>query len=214
MTKTNASVKNSELISVLNIHFKGKINLARIKLIAFFMIALCKVQTVTIHKLAIAFDTTASIEASLRRIQRFIASFSLDPDLVAILVFNLLSKQNKLQLTIVRTNWKFGQTDINIFMLGVVYQGVAFPLLFKMLPKRGNSNTEERIALINRFIALFGKQCIESLVADREFVGEKWIKFLNQNNIQYYIRIRNNFKVFILIKTKPLKPLGYSTPLR
>ena len=63
--------------------------------------------------------------------------------------------------------------NINIFMLGVVYKGVAFALLFTMLDKRGNSNTQERITLMERFIRLFGKECIDSLVADREFVGEK-----------------------------------------
>jgi hypothetical protein len=55
-------------------------------------------------------------------------------------------------------------------MLGVVYKGVAFPLLFTMLDKRGNANSQERIDLINRFIRLFGKEVIESVVADREFV--------------------------------------------
>ena len=63
--------------------------------------------------------------------------------------------------------------DINILMLGVVYNGVAFPLIFSMLNKRGNSNSQERIDLVNRFIRLFGKDAIESIVADREFVGEK-----------------------------------------
>jgi hypothetical protein len=81
-------------------------------------------------------------------------------------------------------------------MLGIVYQGVAFPLLFTMLPKKGNSNSQERIELIDRFIGLFGHTCIESLVADREFVGREWIEYLNFNNIKYHIRIRNNFKVY------------------
>ncbi len=56
-------------------------------------------------------------------------------------------------------------------MLGIVYKGVAFPLLFTMLDKRGNSNSQERIDLINRFIRLFSKDIIQSVVADREFVG-------------------------------------------
>jgi len=90
-------------------------------------------------------------------------------------------------------------------MLGVVYKGVAFPLLFTMLDKRGNSNSQERIDLINRFIALFGKYVIDSVVADREFVGEQWLEFLNRNNIRYYIRIRNNFKVFLPHKNKEIK---------
>jgi hypothetical protein len=90
-------------------------------------------------------------------------------------------------------------------MLGIVYQGVAFPLLFTMLPKRGNSNSQERIDLIDRFISLFGKQCIKSLVADREFVGKKWIEYLNLNSIRYHIRIRNNFKVYLPKKQKEVR---------
>ena len=118
MKKTNAVTKNSELTSVLNTHFRGKVNLARVKLISHIIIALCKVQTVTFEKLSNAFDSKTSSESSLRRIQRFIASYSLDSDLVARLVFNLLPKQDKLILSIDRTNWKFGQANINIFMLG------------------------------------------------------------------------------------------------
>jgi hypothetical protein len=90
-------------------------------------------------------------------------------------------------------------------MLGVCYKGLAFPLLFTMLPKRGKSNTAERIKLIERFIDLFGKQCIDALMADREFVGDQWIKYLNDNEIRYYIRIRNNFKVYLPRKGKELK---------
>lgn len=91
-------------------------------------------------------------------------------------------------------------------MLGVVYLGVAFPLLFTMmLDKRGNSNSQERIDLIERFVGLFGKQCIECLVADREFVGEKWIAYLNREGIRYHIRIRNNFKVFLPRKRREIK---------
>jgi hypothetical protein len=205
MPKTNVCSKNTALISVLNTHFEGKINKARLKLISLFICSLCKVQTVTFSKLANAFDSTASTDSSLRRIQGFIASFSLDGDLIARLVFGLLPKQDKYILSIDRTNWKFGQLDINIFMLGIVYQGVAFPLLFTMLSKRGNSNSQERIDLIDRFIRLFGKKCIESLVADREFVGKKWIEYLNLNSIRYHIRIRNNFKVYLPAKQKEVK---------
>ncbi|ALO17440.1 Transposase [Salinivirga cyanobacteriivorans] len=164
-----------------------------------------KQETVGFEKLANAFDSNAKSTSSLRRIQRFIASYALDADLIAKFIFSLLPNKKDLKLSIDRTNWKFGQTDINIFMLGVVYKGVAFPLLFKMLDKRGNSSSQERIDLVNRFIRLFGADCIDSLMADREFVGEEWIKFLNDNQIRYYIRIRNNFKIFIPHKIKEIK---------
>jgi transposase len=74
-----------------------------------------------------------------------------------------------------------------------------------MLDKRGNSNSKERIDLINRFIGLFGKQVIQSVAADREFVGKNRLAFLNRNEIRYYIRIRNNFKVFLPQKNKEIK---------
>ena len=51
MEKTNACLKNNELTAVLGTHFKGKMNLARVKLISLFVCSLCKVQTVTFDKL-------------------------------------------------------------------------------------------------------------------------------------------------------------------
>jgi len=205
MEKINVESKSREFISILDTHFQGKVNLSRLKLISMFVLALCKVQTVGFDKLASAFDSEALAASSLRRIQRFVALYILDSDLIAKLIFGLLPNKEGLKLSIDRTNWKFGQTNINIFMLGVTYKGVAFPLLFKMLDKRGNSNCKERIDLVNRFIRLFGTNCIDCLMADREFVGDDWIKFLNDNNIRYYIRIRNNFKIFLPHKNKEIK---------
>ena len=179
--------------------------MARIKLISHFIKALCMIQTVTFEKLANTFDTSVKPESSLRRIQRFIASFDFNPDFIAVLVFNLLPEKQNLMLTIDRTNWKFGEFDINILMLGVVYQGVAFPLLFTMLPKRGNSNCGERIELIERFISLFGRETIDAIMADREFVGKDWLDYLNSKHLRYYIRIRNNFKVYLPHKNRIIK---------
>lgn len=197
--------KNSDLISVLTENFGTKMNLARIKLLAYFITSLCKVQTVNFKKIAIAFDSLAQANSSLRRIQRFIANYSLNADIIAQFIFHLLPEKENLRLSIDRTNWKYGKININIFMLGVVYKGLAFPLLFSLLDKRGNSNSQERIDLIKRFIALFTKDCIACIIADREFIGQDWIAYLNTQEIPYYIRIRKNFKVFLIQKQKYVK---------
>ena len=42
-------------------------------------------------------------------------------------------------------------------------------------------------------------------MADREFVKDKWIEYLNENRIRYYIRIRNNFKIYIPYKNVEIK---------
>jgi hypothetical protein len=185
--------KSSELVTIF--HEQTGWNLARVKFFVLMISALCKVQTVGFEKLATAFDCTASTGSSLRRIQRFMAAYLLDIDLIARLIFRLLPHKPPFRLAMDRTNWKFGQQNINVLVIAVIYQGVAFPLLFKLLPKFGNSNTSERIELIERFIRLFGATSLDCLTADREFVGEQWIKYLNKRRIRYYIRIRENFWV-------------------
>lgn len=202
---TSLDSKNSDLISVLKPYFKDNFNLARLKLICLFIEALCKVKTINYDRLATAFASEADKSSSYRRIQRFMSGFNFSMEMVAKLIFKLLPHQDKRTLIIDRTNWKLGKANINIFMLGVSYKNVAFPLMFKMLDKRGNSSCEERIELIRKYIDYFGLESIDCILADREFVGEKWIGFLNAEGIRYHIRIRNNFKVFLPSKNKEVK---------
>ena len=77
--------------------------------------------------------------------------------------------------------------------MDITYRGVAFPLLAVMPDRRGNSDTRERIGIINRYIRLFGRETIKCSVADREFVVRDWIACLNFRQIRYYIRIKDNF---------------------
>jgi len=205
MKNTSLEGKDTPLISFIQGHFKGEYNLARVKLICLFIVALCKVKTINYDRLASGFDTKANKNSSYRRIQRFMKEFEFPMKIVSSLIFNLLPSKSNLILVLDRTNWKFGTKNINILMLGVSYKNVAFPLMFKMLDKRGNSDTQERINLIKLYIELFGKESIDCILADREFVGEKWLEFLNQNNIRYYIRIRNNFKIYSYQKQEEIK---------
>lgn len=201
MTPTNMNTrienKNSILLSTLSQIFGNKMNLARIKFFGLFICALCKVQTVCFEKLAVSFDADVRVDSSLRRIQRFMSDYLLDTSIIARFVFALLPHKPPYRLALDRTNWKFGRTNINVLVLAIVYQGVAFPILFKMMPKFGNSSTSERVELMQRYIELFGLETIECLLADREFVGDHWLAYLNFNRIRYHIRIRENFWVVI-----------------
>ncbi len=192
---TKVSDKNNALTSKLIEYFGGEMNLARIKFFGLFITALCKVQTVCFEKLSCAFDSPAQSNSSLRRIQRFMAEYALDSDLVARFVFALLPHKPPYTIAMDRTNWKFGESNINALVIAVVYDGLAFPLLYKLMDKRGNSHTKERKEIIDRFIRLFGRKSMKSLVADREFVGEDWMEYLNSKEIEYHIRIRENFWV-------------------
>ena len=66
-----------------------------------------------------------------------------------------------------------------------------------MMDKFGTCNTQERIALMERYDRLFGMDSIDFLVADREFIGHEWLSYLNRNRIVYHIRIRENVDVVL-----------------
>jgi hypothetical protein len=187
--------KSSILFKALEKVFGKEINKARLKFMVLFILALNQVRTVGFEKLAMAFDHKAKPGSSLRRVQRFMAAYDLQNDLIAKLIFVLLPVKPPYRLSLDRTNWKLGSKDINILVLAVVYKGIAFPILFKVEPKAGNSSTRQRIDLMNRYDKLFGIKTIDCLLADREFVGEKWLDYLNLNAIAYHIRIRDNFYV-------------------
>lgn len=193
---TGQGYKSTELCSILEQNFSEKVNKARLNLISMMVLALCKVKTVNYRSLANAFDHVSDPDSSIRRIQRFMADFDLPMRLISIFIFNILPEKKKLILVLDRIKWKFGNSNINILMLGICYKNTAIPIMFKMLDKKGNFDTEERIELIRQFISLFGRDCIDCLLAGREFIGHRWLSFLSNNKIRYYIRLRNNFKVF------------------
>jgi hypothetical protein len=195
--KQNASLdrKDTDMLTVFKPLLNEHLNLARIRLICMFIQALCKIRHVNYSKLSSAFDNEAKAESNSRRIQRFMQVVELPMKVVAKIIFQMLPNKESVVLLMDRTNWKLGDSNINILMLAVSYKNISFPLMFIILDKRGNSSTKERISLIQDFIDWFGLRCIDCLIADREFVGKDWVGFLNENNIRYFIRIRNNFKV-------------------
>jgi hypothetical protein len=83
-------------------YFAGKMNLARINFLGIFICALCKAQTVGYEKLASAFETPAKYESSLRRIQRLMAEYAPDTDLIARLIFKLLPHKPPYRLALDR----------------------------------------------------------------------------------------------------------------
>ena len=56
--------------------------------------------------------------------------------------------------------------------------------------KQGNSDHIDRIDLIELFIQVFGKDKIEVLLGDREFIGDLWLNWLEEQGIAYTMRIK------------------------
>ena len=133
-------------------------------------------------------------ESNLRRIQMFFSGYELNYLIFAKMFMDFVPLR-RWDISIDRTNWQFGKVNINILTLSISYQGVGIPILFELLDKKGNSNQQERIAILKKFVELFGTKRIRSFLADREFIGEKWLSHLEDEKIPYYIRIRKNTRV-------------------
>ena len=133
--------------------------------------------------------------STYRRLQRFFQHVRLPGDWAAPMIAALAGGAEKRTLVLDRTNWKIGATEVNILVLAVKTRHSQAPLMWSVLGKRGNSNAPERIALIERYIALFGQQSIAMLLADREFIGADWLNYLLQKDIPFTIRLREGMLV-------------------
>jgi hypothetical protein len=170
-------------------------NKARINFSAKFIVALLQVKTVSLVQIASVMSGCAKADSHYKRCQRFLRFFNLEFAQVAALVLKLLAIPAPFVISIDRTDWYLGQTPLNILMLSVVYEGLAFPLLWVVLEKKGCSDTAERIALMEQYQRLFGKDSLEFVTADREFIGTAWFAYLCKEKIPLRIRIRENLLV-------------------
>jgi hypothetical protein len=165
-------------------------NRARVKFLARFLVALFAVKTVCLTQIATAFPGVALPESSYKRAQRFLRGFQVDPGSVAHLIASLVHVEGPWVLALDRTNWKLGKAELNLLVLALVHGGVAFPLFWTALSRAGNSDTEQRIALLERFVREFGSDKIAFLCADREFLGRRWVGWLVKSGVRFRLRIK------------------------
>ena len=181
---------------------------SRVLFLSAFILALLKVLTVNWTKLANGLNGRVDQGSNYRRIQRFFAHFELDYELIAPLMLHWLPTRSKWTLSIDRTDWQFGRVPINILLVGVVYQGVVFPLCWMLLDKKGNSNTAERIALMEQVLRHLPAERIHALLGDRAFIGHQWFSWLKQQRIAFGMRIRENAQMPIPTGHGPVRLLG------
>ena len=82
--------KVSKLFPIMQEHLGQSMNLARIKLMTLLLEAFVKAQTVSLVRLANAMPTAVDKESNMRRLQRFLAGYVLDLDLIARMIFSQL----------------------------------------------------------------------------------------------------------------------------
>lgn len=181
---------------------------SRIDFFAQALIGLMICRTINFREIAIVMPSSkANVDSNYRRIQRFFANFEINFSDIACWIFRLFfSPKDMLYISIDRTNWFWGKSKINIFMLSICYEGVAIPIYWKLLNKAGNSSGDEQIELLERFVKHFGKSQIKAVLADREFPNEKFIGWLVSEEIPFFFRVKRDVQVYI--KDKKYKLTG------
>lgn len=154
-----------------------------------------KSRSVRFGEIADKIDKPIKVESIERRIQDFFKVVSFDYQQLMVYFLSFVH-HDKLTLSIDRTEWDFGKTQINVLCVIVSIGKMGVPLYFEMLDnKSGNSNYENRIDLFKDIIALIGKERLDMLIMDREFIGYKWLSWLKKVGIPFCVRVPKHHKI-------------------
>lgn len=154
-----------------------------------------KSRSVQFSELADKIDKPIKVSSIERRIQDFFLRVSFDYGQLMLFFLSFIHHDG-LVLSIDRTEWDFGKTQINILCVVVSIGKMAVPLYFELLDNRsGNSNSSDRIDLFKDIVAQVGKDRIELLIMDREFIGYKWLRWLKKQQIDFCVRVPKHHKI-------------------
>ncbi|TXK45711.1 IS4 family transposase [Pontibacter qinzhouensis] len=164
-------------------------HLARKKFIFSFVLGLIKSRKVHFCEVAEHLNHKTKAACNEVRIQDFFRQAVLNYEQVAMLLCLFLPRKGKVRLSIDRTEWDFGKCQVNILMVLASHGKIQVPLYWSLLDnKSGNSSTQDRIDVVAKCLHLLGNR-IGLLVADREFMGHKWLKYLKDSGINFCVRM-------------------------
>lgn len=89
------------------------------------------------------------------------------------------------------SSWEHGKRKLHLLTLCVIYKGVAIPIYWEDLAKKGVSNMPERKGLLAKAAAKFNLRG-KTILADREYIGTDWFRALLSAHIDFIIRSKKN----------------------
>ena len=185
-------------------------HLSRQKFIAQFIIGLIKSRNVQFCEVAQHLNDAVKLASNETRIQDFFREVDLNYLLLAHLLLTLLPATGKLRLCLDRTEWDFGQCQVNLLLVTVGQGEFQLPLYWELLDNRsGNSSAADRIALLQVCVQVLGKHRIGLVLGDREFVGQQWLKWLKTNGLNFVMRLPKHHQLtFANSRRQALADLG------
>lgn len=143
---------------------------------------------------AIHFPGDADIGSKIRRVERFYSDDYLSTSTAIDFLSHFKSSEKSL-LIMDRTNWKYGNTDINyIAVYGIEGNKQSLMNVGLLDNNGGSSSFEDRKSVIEPVIERLGVEKVEALLVDREFFSFEFISYLLKMSIPFVIRIKENLR--------------------
>jgi len=156
---------------------------------------LIKSRSVIFSEIADKMTRPVKAESLERRIQDFFQKVNINYTQLILFYLSFIHHKS-LTLSIDRTEWDFGKTQINILCVVASIGKMAVPIYFEMLDnKSGNSNYQDRIQVLQHIIKVVGLDKIDLLIMDREFIGHKWLRWLKKQKIPFCVRVPKSHKI-------------------
>ena len=174
-----------------------KLSKSELKNILILSLGILRVQTVCLNKLKgivgqITGKEGTKPSSNYQRLLRIFRAHAFSRLWLNILqfVFQLLRLKSE-YLTLDGTSWKRGDKWHHYLVICIVYQGVAIPIYWIDLGKHGISNIKERKRLMKKVFKCFNI-VNKTLIADREYIGIDWFKYLVDSDLYFVIRLKKN----------------------
>jgi hypothetical protein len=175
----------------------SRITKTQLKNILILSLSMLRVQTVCLNKLKgtvglITGKKNTKPDSNYQRLIRIFRGYAFSRLWLTLLsfVFQLLRLKCD-YLTLDGTSWKYGEVWHHYLVLCVIYNGVAIPIYWVNLQKQGISSAVERIRFMKRVFRSFNITN-KMIIADREYIGISWFKFLIDNDLYFVIRLKKN----------------------
>ena len=187
-----------KLVLKFQSHFNRYLNPRQLQTLSLLISVVNQCREVKIERLATYFPLPILFDSRRRHIQRFLLLKSFSVCLIWFPIIEqiiqlLFSLKESLIIVLDRTQW----SDINIFMITVIWNRRGIPLYWQILDKKGASNLDEQKALIRPIIKLLKKYHL-IIIGDREFHSIKLCNWLleegtrKKRQIDFILRQKGN----------------------
>lgn len=124
-----------------------------------------------------------------KRLIRFFRQINPDSLVRCILQFVFRLFQGRFHYLVMdATTWQVGKKSIHLLTLCILFRNTAIPIYWLQLAKKGHSSEVKRERLITEALQLYRLRG-KVLLADREYIGENWLRYLYQTGIDFVIRL-------------------------